>query len=408
MPDRVLVTGVGIISPAGCGAEATWSALLAGCRAVGRLDPAADRFPPHRPWPAAPVRSFQPSAQRSGPTDRVCQFALAAAEEALRDAGLPLPIGGRARVSFGTSKGGVLSFAAWADTFAAGDRSVPVPLANVLPDGPANQVARLCGITGGVHATVAACSTGTLAVIRAADWIADGQADLVICGSSDACLHPLWFACFERMGVLAAEHASLGAAYGCRPFDRTRTGFAVGEGAAVLILESQAHARQRNARPLAALTGWATGTDPAGLTAMDSAGESLRQVLASACGRAGVHPADIACVHAHGTGTRPNDLIEGRVIRRFLNATAPRVPVVSIKGAIGHLLGAAGAVELAVAVQVCRTRRSPGNVTLLEADPEFEDLCLPGEAFDVGPGAVVKLSLGFGGHLAAVVVESVG
>lgn len=408
MPQSVLVTGIGILSPAGCGADATWSSLLAGCRAVGRFEPGADQPSAHRPWPAARVPGFTPRDPAApGSVDRVCRFALAAAQEALNNAGKPSLAGPRTRVSIGTSKGGVLSFAAWADAWAAGDRRIPNPWADLLPDAPARYVAQQLGITGGAHTTVAACATGSLAVIRAAQWIADGQADLVVCGSSDACLHPLWFAAFERMGVLAEEHVTRGAGYSCRPFDDARTGFALGEGAAALILESEPHARKRDAQPLATLAGWATGTDPAGLTAMDPAGESLRHVLALACDRAGVGPEDIACIHAHGTGTRENDRIEGRVIRDFLNATAPRVPVVSIKGAMGHLLGAAGSVELAVAARACQARRSPGNATLLHPDPEFAGLCLPRESTDLRPGAIVKLSLGFGGHVAAVVLEPV-
>jgi 3-oxoacyl-(acyl-carrier-protein) synthase len=211
-------------------------------------------------------------------------------------------------------------------------------------------------------------------------------------------------AAYERLGVLANAHPERGPAWACRPFDRRRTGFAVGEGAGVLILESRASVRRRDARPMARLAGWAMGTDPAGLTRLTADGSPLAHVIRQACRRARCTPDAIGCIHAHGTATPNNDLTEARALRAALGEGLAEIPVVSIKGALGHLIGAAGAVELALSVLTVRTARSPGTATLLEADPELAALGLPREAFPMSRRAVLKTSLGFGGHLAAVVI----
>jgi len=252
---------------------------------------------------------------------------------------------------------------------------------------------------------VAACTTGVVAVIRGVQFIGDGRADVVVAGSSDASLHPLWFAAFDRMGVLSRVDAH-GAPWACRPFDRNRSGFALAEGAAALILESARSVRRRGARPLARICGYAMGADPAGLVQVDSSGAALAEVAAIACRRAGVEPGRLAAVQAHGTGTQANDLVEARAIRRLCGPAAAKIPVVSIKGAIGHLLGAAGAVELAVSVLAVARSVLPANTTLLEADPDLGRLCLPRTPVELRAGPVLKTCMGFGGHLAAVVLNA--
>lgn len=425
MAPEVFITGIGIVSPAGVGAEATWKGLLAGGRYVRSLS-AAGGFPPgglrlpgrDQRVLAAPVPDFPPPWGTEN-RDRVCQLAIAAAEEAVRNANLENHINPeRTMVSVGTSKGGILSFADVTPLLTENRRSRQggaMPdwarfrdaLFSVPPDSPARCIAERFNITAGVHATVAACSTGTLAVIRAVQMIQDGQADVVLCGSSDASLHPLWFAAFERMGVLAPEHPAGGPAYACRPFDRTRAGFALGEGAGILVLEAGQSARRRQVRPIARIAGVSSGTDPAGLTQVSPDAGPLAHVIRLVCRRAGCQPADLACILAHGTATPANDAVEARAVLAVLGEGIHRVPILSIKGAIGHLLGAAGAVEIAAAAWICREGMSPGNSTLIEADKELGDLNLPGEAFPAGRGPVLKTSLGFGGHVAAVVLTPV-
>jgi 3-oxoacyl-(acyl-carrier-protein) synthase len=456
MPPDVFITGIGIVSPAGVGTEATWRGLLAGGRYVQTLQFSCachDRGAPDLDLAGcatqfcAQVPSFTPPRGTEN-MDRVCQMAIVAAEEALGDAAL-LPAGGllgslaadpsrsvasdtagtavarghgldtgRTIVSVGTSKGGILTFADLAPLLTKTRHFASSPaywrqtatremLFSIPPDAPARCIAERFGIRGGVHTTVAACSTGTLAVIRGARFIEDRQADVVICGSADASLHKLWFAAFEQMGVLAPEHAILGPAWACRPFDRSRAGFALGEGAAILVLESGESARRRSVLPIARLAGAACGTDPAGLTQIGPDAEPLARTIRLACDRAGCQPEDITCVQAHGTATPANDRIESRAIRLALGRRAESVPIVSIKGAIGHLLGGAGSVELAVAALTCRDGISPGTATLIDPDPRLGSLSLLRGACRPARGPVLKTSLGFGGHLGAVVLTPV-
>ncbi len=417
MPDTdVFITGVGIVSPAGCGADASWDALLAGARCI-RPMPALNGNGTSA-WLAGQVEDAWAQSQScSAPMERVSRLAIEAADEAVRSAGLePQRLaegnGYKVGVSIGTSKGSIQALTQLADFI--WNTSIGDDLAlqrqggsswNALaPDAPARAVAGRYRTGGAVHCTVAACATGVLSVIQAANWIREGTCSIALAGSTDAALAPLWFGAFERMGVLAAVHPRHGSAWACRPFDRSRNGFAIGEGAAVLVLESSQSVCSREVTPLARLSGWAAGTDPVSLTRSSDDGTLLARLIRQACRIARIRPTDLAAVHAHGTGTITNDLLETRALRAVLGAQVADVPVVSIKGAVGHLLGAAGAVELAVAAKACVHRQSPGNITLLDVDPEMADLHLPTSAFSLDPGAILKTSLGFGGHQAAVVI----
>jgi 3-oxoacyl-[acyl-carrier-protein] synthase II len=318
----------------------------------------------------------------------------------------------RSRVSIGTSKGGVITLGQAFEALAEARQGGEMPnadacaaiLGEVLPDGVARSVARRFGITGGAHSTVAACATGTLAVIQAARWIRSGEADIVLAGSSDASLTPLWFGAFQRMGVLAKPHPTLGPDYACRPFDRIREGFTIGEGAAVLVLESPRSVARRGVSPVARIAGFAAGADPAGLTAITPDAESLATVLKLALRRGGCTPERLVAVMAHGTGTQANDAAEARALKLALGDQAARIPVVSVKGRIGHLLGAAGSVETALSVLAIFHGRLPGNTTLIEPDPTLGNLNLPRSAIELPSGPILKVSMGFGGHLAAILL----
>lgn len=451
MSTPVFITGIGIVSPAGRDTEENWRALVGGRRCIRLLE---DRLLTGGGAACGGIVEGFESPAGAETHDRVCRLAAAAADEATRAADLagrtrPPADPDRLAVSFGTSKGGILSFGPAVERLREPRTSrqflqpVPTPtknyfykeglvsltestsgtknylfcddmpsthlltlLADIPPDAPARQLARRFGARAGAHATVAACATGTLAVIRGAQAIADGQADVVVAGSSDASLHPLWFAAFRRMGVLAEAADPVAAAGACRPFDADRAGFAIAEGAAAMVLESAESLRRRGAEPLARISGWATGSDPAGLAQLRPDGAPLAEIVKIACRRACVEPAGIAAIQAHGTGTLANDAVEINAIR---TACGPgvEIPVVSIKGAVGHLLGAAGAVELAVAALAASRRRFPPNATLATPDPAFDGMRLPREAFSLGARPILKLSMGFGGHLAAVLIDSV-
>jgi 3-oxoacyl-(acyl-carrier-protein) synthase len=399
--------------------------------------------------------------------DRVCQLAVAAADEAvfaadLRGEKCRPAIPARTAVSFGTSKGGIATFQALADqarrqppvdpiTSSGQRREVhtsrqshlcsPLPAglyelirgtqnyfcippevvckhlnppdggfrhygspADIPPDSAARHLARRLHAEAAVHCTVAACSTGTLAVIRAAQMLADGDADIVIAGGSDASVLPLWVAAFRRMGVLGGAHPARGPAWACRPFDLNRDGFVIAEGAAALVLESGQSVGRRGVTPLARLAGYAMGTDPAGLARLREDGAPLAEIIKIALTRAGVGPHGLSAVQAHGTGTLANDRTECHAILRACGPRAAEIPVSSIKGALGHTLGAAGAIELAMTVEAVRSRTLPPNATLVEPDPSLGLSNLPTRAIPLNGEAILKTSLGFGGHVAAVVV----
>lgn len=409
----MVITGVGVVCPAGNTLAAAWEALRDGHRFVDFLE-GCGRFGGPLEI-GGTVRHFEP-AESTRAADRVIQFAAAAADEALRqscavtaDGSLAIdPL--RVRVAVGTSKGGILTFSQVADLFRKG----PSPAADVLPclfdippDAPSRFLSKRLNARGGMHTTVSACSTATQSIIHACRCLLDGDADLVICGGADASLHPLWLAAFQRMGVLAGADPRLGPGYACRPFDAGRQGFVVGEGAAVFVLETLASALRRGAEPLVRIMGFAEGSDPKAMTRMDESGRRLANLVDLTLRRAGCRAEDLAAIHAHGTGTASNDLLEYNACHALLGDRLKRVPVVAIKGAIGHLLGAAGGVEIAVAVQSLRAKVCPPHATLVECDPRFEWLHLPAAPEDLRPGPILKTSLGFGGHLAAVILEAV-
>ena len=427
---EAFVTGVGILAPAGWATEIVWRAALP---VVGLEQYIAAKGAESKERPSLSTgglgnllfNTLSRSITQVGPlpladegADRATCLAVAAADQAVARANLQpddfARFGpDRSRVSIGTSKGGVIAFAEAFDAFCRWRQGGAVAeadgfrrlLGEIPPDVAARRVAQRLGITGAVHATVAACATGTLAIIQGARWIQAGQADIVLAGSSDASLAPLWLGAFKRMGVIARPHPTLGPAYACRPFDRTREGFVIGEGAAVLVLESARSATRRGVQPLARIAGLAAGSDPAGLTAITPDGAPLAEVMKLALRRGGYNPENLAAIMAHGTATLANDAAEAQAIHRILGRRACEVPTVSVKGFLGHLLGAAGAVETALSALAIRDRRLPGNRTLIEPDPALGNLNLPGQPVDLPPGPVLKLSLGFGGHLAAILLD---
>jgi len=486
--DRGFVTGVGIVCPAGADTPSAWQTMLAGIPCVTPFQGAS--ITGGAAVCVGRVPDFSPEAAGLNGNiegDRVCQLALAAADQAWAAAGLHGVAANhfdpaRSAVSFGTSKGSIFAFSSFFDRFLnaqstrknaegakfsrrnqaadhpvgavllknyqspsisyfdpysqkidsslgqlsiqsddhlivqSDDQILKKLLRDVPPDAAARMLAARYGITGGTHASVAACATGSLAVIRAVQMIRDGQADVVIAGSADASLHPLWLAAFEQMKALAKPHPQRGSGWACRPFDRDRCGFAMAEGAAALIIESEASVRRRGIEPLARISGYAMGSDSTGLATVHQDGAPLAELIKIAACRAGIelgmnprkHGSNrrIVAVQAHGTGTFTNDLAEMNALRAC-HLCSDQIPIVSFKGALGHMLGAAGAVELAISALAIKHRILPGNATLLEPDPTFAPTWLPTKAIGLEPkGAILKTSLGFGGHLAALVLES--
>jgi 3-oxoacyl-[acyl-carrier-protein] synthase II len=364
---------------------AFWEALVAGRSAVAPIAgfPAAD-LEPHT---AAEVRD-----DLDGDPDRAGALALRAASEALADAGLAGTPRVRVGVALGTTLGGMRIFEAWDAARAAG-AAPPDGLERVPYWAPAGRLARAYGCRGPVATTQLACASGTHAVALAADWVAAGRADVVLAGGTDLLCR----------FVVAGFNALRATAPAARPFDRARRGLVLGEGAAVVVVESAAHAAARGARVRARVLGAGAAADAVHMTAPDRAGGGAARAIAGALADAGVAPAAVGFVSAHGTGTRYNDAMEAAAIARVFG---PRgVPVNSIKGAIGHTLGAAGAFEVVACIATLATGVIPPTAGLVEPDPECAVLDLVHGGARRTPVAVaVSSSSGFAGANAALVL----
>ena len=376
-----MITGCGVVSPLGEGVPAFWQGLLAGRSAVrpfahfaaGDLDPANGAEVP------------APTADR----DRAGDFALRAAAEALADAQLTddgLPV--RAGVALGTTLGGMLLFEAWD----AGALTGP-PLRAVPYYAPAARLARTFGCRGPVATPQLACASGTWAIGLAASWVRAGRAEVVLAGGTDL-LCRFVVSGFNALKATASE---------ARPFDRDRRGLVLGEGAAVVVVESAAHAARRGARVRARIAGIGAAGDAVHMTAPDREGRGAARAISAALVDAGLAPEDVGFVSAHGTGTPYNDAMEARAIGHVFGAR--RVPVNSIKGAIGHTLGAAGAFETVLCVRVMEAGLVPPTAGLAHVDPACAALDLVhGSGRPTTARVTVSTSSGFAGANAALVL----
>lgn len=391
--DPVVITGVGLVSPLGVDREHSWEGVSSG-RAAARLMPVDDGLPPvsgvHHSlpgWIGCPAVQGGNAAD-----DRVLALGRRATREALSDARIgpgnldPTRVG----CVFGTSKGSL--FAASAAWRPAGDNS---SFAASWPSAVASAIGAEQGWEGPSLAPIAACATGLVAVIRAAQLLREGACDVVLAGSADDSLHPLVLASFQRLGVLA-RHSD--PARASRPFDRGRNGFVIGAGAGALVLERQSHAAARGASWYAAIGPGRYAADPSGMTTLDPTGRTLARLLSEAI-PTGRRP---HYLNLHGTGTRLNDPAECRAAR-LVGLGACRAG--SLKGGLGHLLGAAGSVELGLLCLAIRDQRLPPNVNLDDVDPECDLPWIGPNAEAARVDSILKVSLGFGGHQAALWLE---
>ncbi|MBK8540894.1 MAG: beta-ketoacyl-ACP synthase II [Ardenticatenia bacterium] len=407
----VVVTGMGLITPIGIGLEATWASLMAGRSGVGpisRFDPAA--FKVHI---AAEVRDFDArdfmEAREARRLDRLVQFAVAGTSQALAQAGLAVAACDTERVGvlIGTGVGGFETIqTGFEDLLARGPNRVnPLTGAMMLPDMAAGYVAIVHGAQGPNHCVSAACATGSMAVGEAAAVIRRGDADVMIAGAVEAGITPFALAAFHRTGAMSTRNAEPLRA--SRPFDADRDGFVFGEGAGILILEREDHARARGATVLAELAGYGASADAYHVSAPREDGRGAALAMRRALATAGLAPEDVDYINAHGTGTVLNDLSETRAIHTVFGAHAPRLAVSSTKSMHGHLMGAAGAVEAVITVLTLRHDILPPTVNLDR----------PGEGCDldyvphrprpaVAPlRAALSNSFGFGGHNASLLIR---
>ena len=425
--NRVLITGIGVVSPLG-EREAFWRRLTAGETATRRLLPEErDRefWPQDSSGAAAVASESLPATLQTQARDELIPllaeptiaYALAATLEAVADARLQLDTAGRlaadrGRVGcvIGTSKGGVRTL----HELMLAKRGRATSVSNekfhddawwtmIAPSGPASAVSSLLGTEGPLLSPVAACATGLMSLVRAAALIGSGVCDVVVAGSSDASLSPAIVASFRKLGVLSKRHDDPESAI--RPFDRDRDGFFVGEGAGVFVFESEDHACQRGATPYAE---WLTGgmvADTFAMTKLSENPEALSWLISDVLRRSKLAPGDIDYVSLHGTATRMNDVCEMRAVNKSFGDARHQLAGSSIKGAIGHLLGAAGSVEFAAMLLAMRDGLLPPTANLQNPEDEFEIDLVPNESQQRSIEHAMKLSLGFGGHLVAASVR---
>src|SRR6476661_1416295 len=349
---RVVVTGLGAVTPLGNDARSTWEAAVAGQSGIDwiRSFDASD-FPVRV---AAEVKDFDGSTvvppKEARRLERNVLLAVAAAREAVSDAALHGFDPARVGIVLGSAIGGVMGILEQADVMRerGADRVSPFFLPNVLVDSASGQVAITLGIRGPNYAVVSACATGSHAVGEAAELIKRGDADVVLAGGTEACMHPLILAGFCAMRGLAVEdehppHAS-------RPFDATREGFVMGEGACVLVLEELEAARARGANIYAEILGYGASNDAHHMAQPDPESKGVREMMDAALARAGVAPERVGYISAHGTSTPLGDLAETRAIKEVFGDHAYDLAISSTKSVTGHCFGAAGAIEAMMCV----------------------------------------------------------
>ncbi len=398
----VVITGIGAITPLGLDRDSTWQALLAGKSGVGPITSFDARELPTRI--AAEVQGFDPAdhftPKRLRRMARFSQFAVVAGREAIADAQLTVDADNAERV-------GVVVNAAVAgfDTIETVTRdlllSEPIaPSAYFVPSSltnmPACEIAIDIGAHGPVNASALACASGLYALLDARRMILSGEADVVICGGTDAAITPAMFAGLVSMGAMSMRNDDPAGA--SRPFSADRDGFVFGEGAVVMVLESAAHARRRGATHYAVVAGGALTSDAFHVSAPRPGGAHAATAIRQAVQRSGVHPDAVDYICAHGTSTKINDRTETGAIRSALGEAADRVAVSAPKSMLGHMIGAAGALGSMVCAMAIREQIVPPTINLHEPDPECDLDYVPHQAREMPVRTAVTNAFGFGGQ----------
>lgn len=409
MPERVVITGLGCISPVGNDVPTMWANILAGRSGVGYITHYdTSEF---KCKIAAEVKDFDGAALFGGREarrmDRYTQFALAASMQAVADARLEIDDANRDRIGIiiGTGIGGLGTLFEQMQVFVdrGPQRVSPFLVPMMLPDSAAGMIAIHLGVRGVNMAVVTACATGTNAVGEAAEAIRRGQADAVLAGGSEAVIVPIAMAGLGVMTALSNNNAEPERA--SRPFDLHRDGFVMGEGSAVLVLESLEHARAREATILAEVTGYGSTNDAFHISAPAENGAGAALCMRRALDQAGLDLTSIDYINAHGTSTQLNDKSETAAIKTVFGEQAYNIPISSTKSMTGHLLGAAGALEATVAVKVLQDGVLPPTINYETPDPDCDLDYVPNAARPARVAHVMSNSFGFGGHNATIILS---
>ena len=403
----VAVTGLGVVAPGGLDVDTFWTSLLAGRSFATRLEAMEDpMFGPVRV--ACEVdEAFDPKTHLTHPetrrTDRTSQLGICAAMDAVADAGWEDTGGDRTAIVVGTGLGGMIRpfLAALEVGREKGFMRVnPLTVPMIMPNATAGWLSMKLGVTGMSTTVSQACSSGAAAIGDAARLVATGVVDRAIAGGTEALTHPVVVAAFARMEALSSRNDEPERA--SRPFDRDRDGFVMGEGAGFVTLEAEDLVVARGDLVRARITGYGATSDAFHLVAPHEEAAGAIASMRAALADAGLDPADVASINAHGTSTELNDRLEALALREVFAAVPP---VTSNKGAIGHLVGAAGAVEAIAAIRSVETGLVPPTANYELPDPDVDLDVVAGEPRDVGPGPVLSNSFAFGGHNVTLLFE---
>jgi 3-oxoacyl-[acyl-carrier-protein] synthase II len=411
MTKKIVVTGLGATSPLGGTATETWNALLAGESGASTLDYEwVERTALPITFAAqARVKPIDVLArQETKRLDPSSQFALIAGREAWADAGMPEVEPERLAVDWATGIGGVWTLLdAWDTLRERGPRRVlPMTVPMLMPNGPGAAIGMDLHARAGITTVVSACASSTESLVNAYNRLQAGLADVVIAGGSEAAIHPLPIASFAAMQALSKRNDDPATA--SRPYDVTRDGFVLGEGAAALVIETEEHALARGAHIYAELLGGSITSDAYHITAPDPEGSAAARAMIATIRNAGADLADVMHINAHATSTPVGDIAEYNALKRVFGDLLDGIPVSATKASTGHLLGGAGAIEALFTVKALAERMLPPTINLTEQDPAIPlDVVTSPRALGAGDLLAISNSFGFGGHNAVVAFRSV-
>lgn len=405
MKRRVVVTGMGVISPVGTGNEAFWNALKSGTCGIREIE--SFDTTEYKAKLAAEVQDFQPDEymdkKAAKRMDRFCQFAVAAAELCMQDAKLDMETIDRDRfgVLVGSGVGGLQTMGAEQTKLnEGGPRKVsPFMIPMVIINLAAGHIAIRHGLNGHCSSVVTACATSANAIGDAFRMIKDGYADRMLAGGSEAVICPFGVAGFTNMTALCTKTDPTRASI---PFDRERSGFVMGEGGAVLLLEEYEMAKARGAHIYGEVLGYGSTCDAYHITAPEPTGQGAVRAMTDAIREGAIQPNQVGYINAHGTSTPPNDKMETEAIKKVFGEYAYQIPVSSTKSMMGHTLGAAGAMESIVCLQAINDQFVPPTINYREADPDCDLDYVPNEGRDHPFSYALTNSFGFGGHNATL------
>ena len=406
MKNRVVVTGIGIVSPLGLDRRSTWTSLIAGesgVAAIAAFDPEG-----YQTTIAAEVKGFEPEGivgrKQARRMDRFVQLAAVAALEAVEHSGIAITPNNHDRVSvmIASGIGGIITLSNQVGVLnqRGPSRISPFLVPMMLPDMASGQVSIMLGAKGPNYATVSACSSGADAIGQALEVLQEGDADVVLAGGAEAAVCPIGVAGFNACHALSTRNDDPQAA--SRPFDAERDGFVIGEGAAVLVMESLPSAVSRGATPIVEVVGYGSTADANHITQPAPEGEGAARAMNIAIRKAGLQPDEIDYVNAHGTSTPLNDKYETMAMKGVFDEYAYNIPISSTKSMTGHLLGASGALEAAISSLAIAEETIPPTINLQNADPECDLNYTPNKSQRKRVNAAMSNSFGFGGHNASL------